>query len=325
MGLDAILKRWSPVFLCLMLAVIAYFQAVGIGQILSTVLVVPGAPARVARTDGHLPARDPDHHTSADAILARNPFDSVKGPLDVKSVAPKGSEDGEILGPDRDPYTDPPCGSARALLIASSDDPAWSFAALAGPDGKTVLRRRGEEIDGQTVLFVGDLRPTEHRHLDEGGVWDRVWLTSGGMRCQLTLGMKPPAPKGAPPPPPAGGAPPASAFAGKVRQTGAHEYDVDRSAVDALIANPAELMKARITPAREGERIVGMNIFGVRPGTALAAIGLENGDRLTAINGFEMNDPQKMLEAYTKLMKADHLSVAVVRGGKPISLDFNIK
>jgi general secretion pathway protein C len=324
MGLDAILKRWSPVLLCLLLAVIAYFQAVGIGQILSTVLVSPGgAPARVARADGHLAARDPDHHTSADVILARNPFDSVTGPLGVDAPTPK-PPGGEVPGPDRDPYTDPPCGSGRALLIASSDDPTWSFAALAGPDGKTVLRRRGEELDGQTVLFVGDLRPTEHRHLDEGGVWDRVWLTSGGTRCQLALGAKPPAPKGGPPPP-ASGAPPASAFAGKVRQTGAHEYDVDRSAVDALIANPAELMKARITPAHDGERIVGMNIFGVRPGTALAAIGLENGDRLTAINGFEMNDPQKMLEAYSKLMKADHLSVSVIRGGKPVNLDFNIK
>src|SRR5205807_380758 len=81
MGLDAILKRWSPVFLCLMLAVIAYFQAVGIGQLLSTVLVsstsIPTSPARAG---GKAAARDPDHHTSADVILARNPFDSVAGP-----------------------------------------------------------------------------------------------------------------------------------------------------------------------------------------------------------------------------------------------------
>ena len=321
MGLDAILKRWSTAFICMMIAVIAYFQAVGIGQLVSTTMISSaGAPRS---PDAHLPVRvaDGDHQTSAEAILARNPFDSVTGPLHGDAVGLKLPSDTSAT--DRDPYTDPPCNTARALLIASSDDPAWSFAALAGPDGKPVLRRRGEELDGQTVFFVGDLRPTEHRHLDEAGLWDRVWLTSGGMRCQMALGMKPPGAKG--PPPPAAGGGPASGFAGKVRKIGEHEYDVERTAVDALIANPAELMKARITPAKEGDRIVGMNIFGVRPGTMLSAIGLENGDRLTAINGFEMNDPQKMLEAYSKLMRADHLSASVVRGGKPMSLEFNIK
>jgi hypothetical protein len=32
-----------------------------------------------------------------------------------------------------------------------------------------------------------------------------------------------------------------------------------------------------------------------------------------------------MLEAYSKLMRADHLAVSVVRNGKPVSLDFSIK
>ena len=43
-----------------------------------------------------------------------------------------------------------------------------------------------------------------------------------------------------------------------------------------------------------------------------------------------MNDtagcpPQKMLEADSKLLKADHLSANIVRNGKPVALDFSIK
>ena len=49
------------------------------------------------------------------------------------------------------------------------------------------------------------------------------------------------------------------------------------------------------------------------------------GKYVTAINGFEMNDPQKMLEAYGKLMRSDRISASVVRNGKPMTIDFNIK
>ena len=41
--------------------------------------------------------------------------------------------------------------------------------------------------------------------------------------------------------------------------------------------------------------------------------------------GFEMNDPQRMLEAYSRLMRADRISAAVVRNGEPMTIDFNIK
>ena len=100
---------------------------------------------------------------------------------------------------------------------------------------------------------------------------------------------------------------------------------MDRSAVDALIANPAELMKIRVVPDKEGDRVVGLKISGIKPGSLLGMLGMENGDRLTSINGFEMNDPQKMLEAYSKLLRADHLTASVVRNGKPMNLDFSIK
>jgi len=57
----------------------------------------------------------------------------------------------------------------------------------------------------------------------------------------------------------------------------------------------------------------------------LGSLGLENGDRLSRINGFDISDPQKALEAYAKLRMADHLTVSVNRRGKPMNIDFNIK
>jgi general secretion pathway protein C len=324
MGLDATLKRYSPVILCLMIALCAYFQASGINHLLGAAVLGGAArPSFGAPRPPRAQASDPDHETGADAILDRNVFDSVTGPIPRVPGGPGAPKrDNGWATQGEDPYADPPCTSERALLIAGSDDASWSFAAIAGADGKTTLRRRGEEIDGQTVFFVGDMRPEEHRHEGEPGLWDRVWLAGPAGRCQLALGAKGPAAKAPAQAPPPGA--PEGSLASKIRRNG-DRVEVDRSTVEAIINNPAELMKTKIFPVREGDRVVGMRLMGVRPGSVFDALGLANGDQLTAINGFEMNDPQKMLEAYTKLMHADHLGVSVVRGGKPMNVDIDIK
>lgn len=324
MGLDATFKRLSPLVICFMIATIAYFQAVGLTQILSTSLAAPKEPARAPSLASRAaPPADLDHTRSAAAILARNPFDSITGPLDPSSQK-NGAPAAASRDDDRDPYADPPCSGARALLIAGSDDPAWSFAAVAGADGKTRLLRKGEQLDGQEVHFIGDMRKIEHEHEGEAGMWDRVWLTSPTGRCQLALGAKAindrPRPVAAAP-----AAVPASPLGDKLRKIGENQYEVDRSAVDSVLANPAELMKARIYPVREGDRVVGMKLLGVKPGSLLGSLGMQSGDQLTSINGYEMNDPQKMLEAYSKLMRADRLTATVLRNGKPVNIELNIK
>lgn len=324
MGLDALAKRYSTLAVCLMLAVAAYFQASGLSKLLGAMIApagIVGPPRGGGARPVVLPGSDRDLH--ATAILERNPFDSVTGPLHEKELTGSFEPD---HSPGADPYKDPPCEVAKVVLIVSSQDPAWSFAAIMGPDGKTALRRKGDDFYGGKVAFIGDQRAEPRPEGEERGLWDRVWLTSPtGMRCQAQLGAKPPGRMQAPPPgpPPADG--PNGGFMSKLRRTGEHEFEVDRSAVDALIANPAELMKTRVVPEKVGDQVVGLKLYGIRPGSLLGALGIENGDRLSSINGFEMNDPQKMLEAYSKLLRADHLTASVVRNGKPVNLDFSIK
>lgn len=331
MHLDGNLKRYFPVLVCALISIAAYFQASGMGQLLAATATLDptSVPVRsVTRRSTSLPSADRDHETNAQAILDRNPFDSATGPLTGEEIKP------EITAPtiaeiDRDPYDDPLCDTAKVLLIAASDEPEWSFASIAGPDGKPSLRRRGDEINGQTIVYIGDQRSEERRRSDRRAVWDRVWLSSGSTRCQLEVGGKAPAKTAAPPPPtasPKGGASTLPAeVTSKIRKIGANEYDLDRSALDYVLANQGELMKVRIVPEKEGDRIAGLRMFGIRPGSLFSLIGMENGDRLNSINGFEMSDPQKALEAYAKLQRADHLTVSLQRGGKPMNIDFNVK
>ncbi|MBI4703670.1 MAG: general secretion pathway protein GspC [Deltaproteobacteria bacterium] len=318
MGLDAKLKRFFPLIVCALAALAAYLQASGIGELVGT-SVSDSAPV-ASPTAAH--AAEPGKgraRRSADPILARNPFDSVTGPLTEKpEEAPKIAPEAAPAG---NPLDDPSCElGGRVLLISASDDPEWSFAAFEGEGGKPILRRRGDEVRGHVVQYLA---------------WDRVWMTKDASRCQLKVGevAKPGAAAARPVSSPIDdpgrrrfGRQIPPELAAKIHKVSDTEFNVERSVVDEILENQAQLMRtARIVPEKEGDKVVGIRLFGIRDETLLGTLGFQNGDRLQSINGFEITDPQKALEAYGRLRTADHLTVSVVRKGKPMNIDFNIQ
>ncbi|MDI1432583.1 type II secretion system protein GspC [Polyangium sorediatum] len=328
MRLDALLKRYFPVVVGLLLLASAYFQAKGLGYLVGATMT-NGAPVtkrpgpKIAAHHEEEPGRP-----SGNVILERNPFDSMTGPL-VMPEQPQGP-------PPTHPLDDPPCEVGLVTLIVwSEEDPAWSFAAIAGPEG-VHLHRQGDQLGGFHVAHIGP---------------DRIWLSREGRFCQIEVhdaerrramqGMPPPmnqppmnggpmngGPQAAPPATqgkrPKGQLPPH--IAERIRQTGPNQYDIDRTVVDEILTNQAEyLQKVRVLPAKQGDQTTGMRLMGVRKGTALDAIGLKHGDQLQRINGFEMTNPQSALEAYARLMSANQIRVDVVRNGQPTTLELNIK
>ena len=323
MPIDQLLKRHFWAVIVVLVAVAAFLDAQGIMHIVGASLgadeTTLAVPPLVARVPAAPPSATP-HATSADPILSRNPFDSVTGPLNKAPVAASGRRRRRAAA--RHPSTPtarPTCDGVQVLIIAASPDPDWSFAALETPEekGKSLLRRRGGDVGGKTVKFIG---------------WDRVWLTTGSQLCQAQM-FKPPAPPArAPPAPrrprrrPEGRRRWATTSRTGIQKIGATEYNIDRGVVDKILENQAELMRqARIVPEQENGKVVGIRLFGVRPDTLLGTLGMENGDRLEKINGFDMASPEKALEAYARLRTADHLTVSVNRRGQEMNLDYNIK
>jgi general secretion pathway protein C len=319
MAIDKLLKRHFWAVILALTTVAALLDAQGIMHVVGASLTPDDRQLALAPLlAGMVPAAGATnpHATSAEPILSRNPFDSVTGPLNLPPPVDAEAPPAPDLS---DPFHAPECDGVRVLIITASADPDWSFAALElqQDKGKSLLRRRGGEVGGRTVNFVG---------------WDRVWLTSGNQLCQAQM-FKPPAsadagPAVAPPPPvAAGGASPVGAEITKgIQKVGPTEFNVDRGVVDKILENQADLMRqARIVPEQENGKIVGIRLFGVRPDTLLGTLGMENGDRLEKINGFDMTSPEKALEAYARLRTADHLTVSVNRRGQPLNLDFNIK
>jgi general secretion pathway protein C len=330
MSFEALLKRQFWVVTLSLIAVAAYFQASGVAQIVSTMLAVD-EKALASKGASTAPAfvrpasTAADHQTSAATILSRNPFDSVRGnlnpPVDEPSTrAPLPATD--------DPYHAPACeGGVKVLATAVSEDPAWSFAQLAGGAGEgsnPKMLRQGDEYAGKQVWFVR---------------WDRVWLIAPTSFCQVEMfGSGPPpaaaaaAPSLPPAPPPVGSTGARGVqkvdpdIASKIQRISATEFNVDRSAIDKLLENQAMLMQSgRMVPDTQNGQTVGMRMYGVRPDTLLGTLGFENGDRLEKINGFDITNAEQGLTAYAKLRTADRFSVTLNRRGQPTTIEYHIK
>jgi general secretion pathway protein C len=321
MRFDVLVKRYFAGVILILSAVVAYLHATVFGQIVRWKLTADislAAPIPMASAAAPWPPAADDHATSARAILDRNPFDSVTPrPLDAAPDA--GGGEPAIVDLEHS-ETAPPCDGMKVLIVVSSPtDPDWSMAALSSGGAPTKLARKGDEVGGKTVQIID---------------WNRVVLSSGSSLCQLQM-FRPstaPAPTGsatAARPPEAGTArgsavPPA--IASKIQKVSDAEYNIDKQVVDTILEDQAELFKGiRIVPEKDNGKSVGIRLFGIRDDSVAGLLGLKNGDRLQSINGFDMGSPEKALEAYAVLRRADHLTMQVNRAGKEVNVDLNIK
>ncbi len=328
MALDALLKRYFLGVVLVLVAIAAYFQAAGATQLIGSAIgAAPSSSASPIIAPPYklaVPTREPK---SGLPIIERNPFDSVTGPLNA--VPPPDPELTPTPLDLSDPLSSPACDGIQVLIVTESTDPTWSVAALQGPgEPHPRMRRVGDEVGGKKVAFIG-FNPRENT--------PAVWIEGGNALCQAMLFRTQPAvpavaaaappPTPAPEPPRPGGAPALPAdIASKIQKVSDTEFNIDRSVVDKILENQAELMRsARIVPEQKDGKVVGVRMFGIRPDTLLGTLGLQNGDRLETINGFNMASPEKALEAYARLRTASALNVKVNRRGSPVSIDFHIK
>ncbi len=283
-------------------------------------------PARRAR---RAPTFAATKRWDATGILRKNIFDSAAGPLDQE---PK--EENANAGPQEeyDPNAPPPpCSGSTKLVgaMVSYHAPEWSYAAIASSAGTALLYRQGGNVDGQEIVAIQPstvvMRPTS------------------GRLCALAMfqdeeGVARQAPPPTPPPTPGGDTPllperpvrPGGIGAAELNEgitkNSDTSFTIQRGLVTRVLENQAEIMRtARIVPQEEGGRVVGVKLYGIRRNSLLGHLGMQNGDMLRTINGFDLTSPDSALEAYARLRSADHLSVALVRRGSPLNLEMNIQ
>jgi general secretion pathway protein C len=103
------------------------------------------------------------------------------------------------------------------------------------------------------------------------------------------------------------------------------EFVVDaQTANDILEDEPGFLRAIRIAPDQQNGNTIGIRLFGVTPQSLLGLLGIENGDRIETINGYEMTDPENALSAYGSLRRTNDVRVLLKRHGKTLSLHYRI-
>ena len=342
MGVERFARKSFGFVVVLLLGLAIYFQAAGTVELVaSSAFAAAPAPAGKGRRVRHRapPPAAKGSTSNGDAILARNPFDSLTGPLDRNPINAELPEQDKEAADVTDPLHAPECDDVAVNIITESPDPAWSLAQLKGPgDPDAATRRVGDDVGKMKVAYIG-------YNAEKSS--PAVWLLSSEKLCQALLFSEKKekaaeatngeaAPPAAPPAEDraarraaragaaGAGAVPAE-IASKIHKVSETEFNVDRSVVDSILENQAQLMRsARIVPEQKDGKTVGIRLFGIRPDTLLGSLGLQNGDRLESINGFDVANPEKALEAFAHLRTASALQVHLNRRGKDTNLQINI-
>lgn len=104
------------------------------------------------------------------------------------------------------------------------------------------------------------------------------------------------------------------------------DYRVERAEVDRTLANLNEVAtQARIVPSFKNGKSNGFKLFSIKPGSIYSKIGLQNGDVIQKINGYDMNSPDRALEVYTKLRDATSLTIELQRRGQSQTMNYAIR
>lgn len=210
-----------------------------------------------------------------------------------------------------DPNAEPVRSSLRASLIGTmvANRPEWSLATLRDDAEQAVgVYSPGDRFMTADVLAIERLR---------------VILRNEGRREYIALKELAAAPTPAAAP---------VAVASKeddgegVSKIGEGVYEVTRAKIDEQLANLNGLStQARIVPSFKDGVANGFKLFSIRPGSIYSQLGIQNGDVVKRINGYEINSPDKALEVYGKLKESAKIEIELERRGSPMKSTYNVK
>ena len=273
MGIVFERHSWAPYALAIVLA--AYLAARTVNTVAAAAIVPePVVQARAAPQVADQPLK-------LDAEKLAKLFDV---PLPKASASTEAAED--LHGP----------GVWNPVPVRSSLHGTLIGTAIADPHRYSLCQMTNPDLNETQVYAMGDKYQSARIYRIEK---ERVLLDHDGVNEYIDT---------------AGLGPVQRAEADGVRQLSPNQYVMTRSELNSRLTNLPDLAtKARIVPSFKNGVADGFKLFSIVPDSLYAKIGIQNGDVIRRINGYEMNSPEKALEIYQKLRDASRIEVEIER------------
>lgn len=111
-----------------------------------------------------------------------------------------------------------------------------------------------------------------------------------------------------------------------IRKLSERRYEIRRRTLELALGNLGPLASlVRVLPDTRDGKPVGFRLFAIRADGPLAKLGLRNEDVLVSINGLALATPERVLDAYSKLKKASHWVLGLLRERHEITLEYTIR
>jgi general secretion pathway protein C len=203
--------------------------------------------------------------------------------------------------------------SLHAILVGT---------ALANPQRYSLCQLTNTDSNETMVYAIGDTFVSARIYAVEK---DRVLVDNDGHNEYIDNSTAAPPNLGPAPIPQPGGVPGAQNDA-NVRQLSENQYVIAKSTINAALGDLSQIAtQARIVPSFKNGVANGFKLFSIVPDSLYSKIGVQNGDVIRRINGYEMNSPDKALEIYQKLRDANRIEIEIERRGETIRKSYSIE
>ncbi|MBN1282475.1 MAG: hypothetical protein JXA24_01720 [Proteobacteria bacterium] len=259
-------------------------------------------------------------------IIDRNIFDSTPPSKEGEGELEAAAE--EVAGPSGEAVPTSLSVNVLGVLVVGDGTDARSSATIAGGGAPAVGRGKAGADTGAKVYAVGDTESFAPNTVLTRIQPDRIEFTnSGRLEYAEVLPMGAASIFGPPAREPiAATTPPKEAAPGAlIRKEEPGKFTVDQREVQDALQNLDKLYtEIRAVPNFSGGKVSGMKILSVKSDSIFAKLGLRRGDVLQKINGMEL-DVKKGFEIFSALKDEKQISLDLIRGGQPTTVEYEIR
>lgn len=223
-------------------------------------------------------------------------------------------------------------GEATAAGPAVVEQPAKPFKLTATLEGSPEFARALIEIQGEGIreycIAGGACKRKECECSVQSATvisiaQEHIWIKMTQNRYKLKIGQsttdlaQQPAAI-----PAASGAPATAAGGGIIISKVISREEVNKN----ILGNPAKIYEgAQFGPHLVNGKIEGYKIARVNDDHVFAKLGAKSGDVIRKVNGYGLNDTERMLDLWKAIRTAPEVKIELERDGKTITYDFQIR